>query len=426
MAQRNKLKIFIFSLAVSILGILIIEVASFFALSLAKRQWFDLASIHDTQQQVITDPASYDPRPGFARFDNVHPYIGYVLNNPTKEDQYGFRNSVNPIQKRSPDKVIIAVTGGSVAMQTFDYAMDSIVKILKDIPAFANKTFVTIRLAAGGYKQPQQLMILSYLLSLGGEFDIFINIDGFNEIVLPVVDNIPKGTFVAFPSKWALRFNNFSDPELLRLIGISTLIRDQRRRAAFFLSNAMLQYSFSAALIWKSLDRYFLLLLSHYDSKILDYPLAKTTFAMTGPVRKYETETELYQHLSSIWEQSSLLLNDLCKANNIEYFHFLQPNQYFPGSKTFTKRERKQAFKENGLGRKPVTAGYPFLIAGGTELANKGVNFYDLTMLFANEKDQIYSDACCHYNQKGYDIFASAAGEIIYSYFNKKKVFNRN
>ncbi len=33
-------------------------------------------------------------------------------------------------------------------------------------------------------------------------------------------------------------------------------------------------------------------------------------------------------------------------------------------------------------------------------------NFFDATMLFANEKETIYKDTCCHYNAKGNEMFA--------------------
>jgi len=45
-----------------------------------------------------------------------------------------------------------------------------------------------------GYKQPQQLLALAYFLSLGAEYDLIINLDGYNDIVLPVTDNYNLGS----------------------------------------------------------------------------------------------------------------------------------------------------------------------------------------------------------------------------------------
>ena len=41
-----------------------------------------------------------------------------------------------------------------------------------------------VRLALPGQKQPQQLMTLAWVQSLGAEFDIVVNLDGYNEAVL--------------------------------------------------------------------------------------------------------------------------------------------------------------------------------------------------------------------------------------------------
>ena len=64
---------------------------------------------------------------------------------------------------------------------------------LSQLPRFSGKSFRFVRLAIDGNKQPQQLMTLNYLLTLGAEFDIVINLDGVNEASLPGMDNVPYG-----------------------------------------------------------------------------------------------------------------------------------------------------------------------------------------------------------------------------------------
>ncbi|MGV2341075.1 MAG UNVERIFIED_CONTAM: hypothetical protein LVR18_46165 [Planctomycetaceae bacterium] len=57
-----------------------------------------------------------------------------------------------------------------------------------------------MRLALPGYKQPQQLMALNYVLSLGGEFDAVLNIDGFNDGALSILENAQPKASIAYPS----------------------------------------------------------------------------------------------------------------------------------------------------------------------------------------------------------------------------------
>ena len=54
---------------------------------------------------------------------------------------------------------------------------------------FKARTLVPLCMAHEGYKQPQQLLVLAYFLSIGQPFDLVINIDGFNEVALSPLNN---------------------------------------------------------------------------------------------------------------------------------------------------------------------------------------------------------------------------------------------
>jgi len=49
----------------------------------------------------------------------------------------------------------------------------------------------------------------------------------------------------------------------------------------------------------------------------------------------------------------------------------------------------------------------------GKALVSRGVNFYDLTMIFAKNKDPLYKDFCCHLNAEGYRLIADKIGKSI-------------
>src|SRR6185436_6541397 len=75
---------------------------------------------------------------------------------------------------------------------------------LNAIPRFANKPIRILSFALGGHKQPQQLMILTYYLSLGQPLDVIINVDGFNEIsTAPGI--VDAGTDANFPGLYMSR-----------------------------------------------------------------------------------------------------------------------------------------------------------------------------------------------------------------------------
>ena len=113
-------------------------------------------------------------------------------------------------------------------------------------------------------------------------------------------------------------------------------------------------------------------------------------------------------------------MHKLCEANNIRYFHFLQPNQYVPGSKRMGEKELKRAFLETHPYKNQVERGYPFLAKAGEELVKEGVNFHDLTMVFADRSEPIYIDTCCHVNTKGNEILGSIIGKAIVQDINAR------
>ena len=106
-------------------------------------------------------------------------------------------------------------------------------------------------------------------------------------------------------------------------------------------------------------------------------------------------------------------MHELCEANGIRYFHFLQPNQYVPDSKRLGEEERETAFTADHPYRRGVEKGYPFLVQSGRELSRRGIRFHDLTMTFSDTDEQIYIDDCCHYNEKGNEILGAVIGQTI-------------
>jgi len=77
------------------------------------------------------------------------------------------------------------------------------------------------------------------------------------------------------------------------------------------------------------------------------------------------------------------------------------------------KEEREVAINNEHPYRPGVVKGYPFLRRYGRDLVSRGVEFHDLTMMFAGIEDHLYTDDCCHVNAEGYKMIASTIGNII-------------
>ncbi|MBN1878782.1 hypothetical protein JW823_01610 [bacterium] len=158
----------------------------------------------------------------------IHPYLGFVQNKiggRMRVDAFGFPlNSDIPIHKRTETGYIIGVFGGSFAQGVATHRTS-----LVEAVAQTNRTPVIVNTAMGGYKQPQQLLALTYLLSLGAEFDAVINIDGFNEVALPMSENLPKSVFPFFPRNWYFRTTQRLDQTTHLMLGELQYLKRERR-----------------------------------------------------------------------------------------------------------------------------------------------------------------------------------------------------
>jgi hypothetical protein len=121
----------------------------------------------------------------------------------------------------------------------------------------------------------------------------------------------------------------------------------------------------------------------------------------------------MFKYLAELWGNGSRQLNFLCRANRIAYLHVLQPNQYVPDSKPLSPQELSAAYRDEECYALGVKHGYPELLREAATLRAEGVDFHDLTRLFAAFADPIYVDTCCHYNQKGNDLLAEAVAEAL-------------
>ncbi|MBT4864459.1 MAG: hypothetical protein HON53_04955, partial [Planctomycetaceae bacterium] len=275
-----------------------------------------------------------------------------------------------------------------------------------------------VRLAIGAHKQPQQLFALNYLLSLGAEFDYLVNIDGFNEVALAYTDNASVDTFYAYPYGWAARSVNLMDPQKSALAFQLLETRGSRQQWAQQVnSNSLFQLSPTVNLIWKLRDRQQFAAIVKLNESLRDAraKLGKG-YLQTGPTTNPQEEAKLFSEMVRLWKRCSIQLNGTCNANGIRYLHFLQPNQYVSNSKPMNESE----FEIATLGSPSapefaaaVTKGYPLLIQEGGDLPNHGVDFHDLTMLFAQTESAIYVDSCCHFNKSGNSMLADAIAEAI-------------
>jgi hypothetical protein len=413
--NRGRGRRILFWLVLVVVAYALTELGAFAMVSLVSRRWFSFEELQARRQQwnaqseaalrTLEIPARY-----VVRKEVVHPYLGYV-HDPTVESSspYGI-SDIPPIQTRAAGRVVVGFFGGSFAEDIVYHGADAMIEQLK--PLFPGKEFVIVKAVMGGYKQPQQLMAFNYFTALGGEFDIVINLDGFNEIALPVAENVPN-TNPFFPRQWHQRMQMLPDPALLSTIGQIQFLDTVSQTWAAFFSRAPFRYSVTMNVLWWSGEKLLYNRTLELRARLPGLVPKAAEFAAVGPPAPFQDEAEMYEALGRMWEESSFQMHVLAAAKGATYFHFLQPNQYVQGTKPMTTAERRVAIRVGHPYGRSVEGGYPVLQRLGADLADRGVNFVDLTKVFSDRSEVLYRDNCCHVNFEGNDIVGAAMGKVI-------------
>jgi hypothetical protein len=366
-------------------------------------------------------------RPGY---EVLQPYLGYVWD-PRADlsaDVYLRDVSVGPLGfprlERATDPGVdagaepfdVGLFGGSVAWILYLDGGDALVAALRRHAPLAERPIRLHGFALPGYKQPQQLMTLAYLLSQGVELDLAINLDGVNEVVLPAFEAVPAGVHPSYPRSWQVRVEGIPDLATQLRAGHLAHLGEKRRLLARRFSRRGVELSATWNLLWWGLDRR----LALRAAALAERPSGtgpgddegSGRYAVTGP--PFEPgPAGLHPALARQWAAASLQMARLAAGNGIDYVHFLQPNQYVPDSKPLSREERALFVQPEHPYRAAVEAGYPHLVAQADGLRGRGVAFHDLRLLFADEPATVYSDSCCHLNSLGNELLATAIGEAV-------------
>ncbi len=353
----------------------------------------------------------------------LHPYLGYVFwpNEeretpgpaaiPVSED--GFLDAKPALRERAEGRLVVGVTGGSVAGQLGTWHTRLLADALGRQPGFEDLELDFVWLGMPGYHQPQQVIQLAYVLAQGGEFDLVINLDGFNEVAVPAVLNAPQGLHPLFPMNWSMVALDVPDARVRNALGAIAYLKDERAVRLERFHRSFWSFSPIAKLIRRADDRELERRISEYAWALQDLSGDEVPWFIRSSARMHLPAEELVPECVAVWERCSMQLHAICEAHGIRYVHVLQPNQYDPGSKPLSSDEEALAFDVESPYKPAVEAGYPLLREAGQRLMAEGVEFHDLSGVFSGSNATLYVDTCCHFNGEGNRIMVEAMAEAI-------------
>ena len=420
----------LFGVLAAVLALILLEVGSFLILSITQGEIQGhgaIRQLQDSRRDLAAVPVPDQEKDWrehrIANPPALHPFIGYVANpvgHPAAEDpkfspqaiDHGVPlNTVDLFRPASDDEVVIGVFGGSFAANLAAGGRRLAQQLERYSESLTGKKVRVLSFSVAGHKQPQQLMALNWFLALGVHFDVVINLDGFNEVALPPTTNIPKQYHPFYPRGWLLMVDEL-DQDMRRQMGELAYLKERRaERAAGF---SKLGFSLTAGLIWKILDGPLTRRITEAEVGMLEQERSESgNYQARGPRWEAASEEAMYDELAGLWQRASLQMDALCRGRGIRYLHFLQPNQYLPGSKPLSPQERKKAWDEKHPYKSAVEKAYPRLVRAGEELRREGVEFHDLTRVYEGDERTFYKDACCHVNAQGNVVIAEAIARAI-------------
>lgn len=310
-----------------------------------------------------------------------HPIIGWI--DICGSDQFwGFSNVTQ--KAKSPDTFRLLLVGGSVANYmgksgTLEKALKNRLEELRD-----ERTLEIFNAAMPGFKQPQQLAVINALIASGWMFDTIVNVSGNNEIAFVANHLFAEGYNPLLP---------YAHPER-SLMAAKMLYKPQdecKNRNSF---------------MWHPIYQ-FLKIKCYRDT--LGKMKSFVHFQPYLSAMRYKediprTKKEAIKRALMGWIASSRSSYAIASVNGIEYLEVIQPSQYLEGSKSFSREEELLVRSDQSM--KVVGKGYSMVKAGDFGISPESV--LDARFIFANTRQPVYSDNCCHLNQEGEKILADA------------------
>ncbi len=397
------------------------------------------------QQELDEAEAPESPPEESSRSWQIHPYLGWSVRPGhgtlyigkripifgdrrsgawtrahRQANRFGYFSNVDDYRLVPEDHYVVGIFGGSVASNLVTIGGATLRDRIVDQSSEPDREVAVLNFASGGYKQPQQLSALMQASLLGVRFDVIINLDGYNEVVFGAA-NAKRRHHPIFPSikHYGLRLDLARDsiaPLQREKLGAMhrerRLAGETRSRAAA--APALLRQSQLYRVVVGVKMRRHLRRATELESQAQEMtalegsetPIAELPDPCLGK------RDGCWQLIADIWERGSLTMDRLARGMGAQYLHVLQPSQYIEGSKPLSQVELRYAYKDDQVARN-LRSGYAHLRQRGQQLRNHGVEFHDLTMVFADYDKTLYRDSCCHLNARGNEILAAAVAELL-------------
>jgi hypothetical protein len=307
----------------------------------------------------------------------------------------------------------ILVVGGSVSGLVAKNGADVIRQKLEADARFAGRRVVILSHGRGSFKEPQQVLLIAYLLQAGYRPDLILNIDGFNEVALGA-DNFSLQAFPLYPH-WPQYApstgTRAQSPEVAARLAALHFEQAELARTA--------EKSLASKKLWSALfgrlARARVATLAGrcgaLQEEVLQALAGAETFDPTLGPRFEGKRVDALNLIVDAWVEASRQIDALARIHGLAYLHVLQPTLHDPGAKPLTETELERG-KLKGSWKEGVAEGYPRLRKASARLTEAGVWFLDGSDTFRALEEETYYDGC-HFRGPGMVLFAERVADEI-------------
>ena len=359
-------------------------------------------------ERKYPDPDRFDVRRSFDR----HLSLGYGAHYCLGAALARLEGRIGASTPDPGNAATVAVIGGTTAHDLVSDAGAALARELSQSRAFVDKQVHVVNLAVPGYRQPQQLSLVLFLLAAGAQFDAIINLDGGPDLSSVNLRADGRGDSITTPAGWRTLTSRVNDPGVVERIGLRMVLKEDREQWVRRCTGSWWSSFALARVVCRRQTDTLNRMITELEPGLERARTAPP--ARLGPsYAPHEIHTAL-KDLARLWQRSSQLIHQVCERQGIPYFHFLQPLAANKDAKPLTLEE--QALIGPSVAG-PQTA---FLKVAqkaarylGKQLRTQGVSFHDLTMIFAGHQQTLYVDSCCRLNPQASEILAEAIGSAV-------------
>jgi hypothetical protein len=342
--------------------------------------------------------------------NRLHPFTGWDVKDGAERIA---RDRERFLSGRADKTYDILIIGSSVAAGLGHEGAPALVRSMEEGLNLAPRGVRVQGYGRSAYKQPQQLMLLNWLLVHGFTPDAVVCIDGFNEMALSVA-NGRRGVPPDYPGwgQWGPLVSQMPvDPLGQQLVHQL----EESRRAAARIHGSVQRFGLANSAVLGSLYRGRMVRAKEHWQAVaeeLSSALAGYSVRRHGVFLDAGNDLKVAGQTADLWRLSTELMMGLCHARDIPLLHVLQPNPSIPGSKQLSAEEEAmiRAGEEWVFA---ATEGYPLIRQARAELMAKGLESLDTTMIFQGTEGTVWRDAG-HLNQHGNGVLGAAvAGALL-------------